>query len=229
MNIIAMQLKNNYYNYNMKKELSIEEIVDYVLKEDLIDKNITIQVYEELVHLGHFLNSLKPHNILEIGARGGTFLLFNMVSTGTKIAVDMDSVFKDSIYLSMIGEDFHFLNADSQSIDTFEKVKSICPQFDFIFIDGDHSYEGVKRDFELYKQLLSPRGYIAFHDIDPNHVFRDIYSDDESKTGKVRRFWEELDYGSKVEIICQKSNGKGYVPYNHSIKEHFGGIGIWRP
>jgi hypothetical protein len=83
--------------------------------------------------------------------------------------------------------------------------------------------------FELYKQLLSPRGYIAFHDIDSNHVFKDIYSDDEPKTGKVRRFWEELNYGSKVEIICQKSNGKGYVPYNHSIKEHFGGIGIWKP
>ena len=94
----------------MKNELSIEEIADYILEKDLIDKNITIQVYEEIVHLGHFLNSLKPHNILEVGARGGTFLLFSKLSTGTKIAIDMDSVFKDSIYLSMIGEDFHFLN-----------------------------------------------------------------------------------------------------------------------
>jgi predicted O-methyltransferase YrrM len=213
----------------MGKELSIEEIVSYVLEKNLIDKNITIQVYEELVHLGHFLNSLKPHNILEVGARGGTFLLFSKLSTGTKIAVDLDSEFKDNIYLSMLGEDFYFLNENSQSIETFEKIKGICPQFDFIFIDGDHSYEGVKRDFELYKELLSPRGYIAFHDIDPDHAFRNIYSSDESKTGKVRRFWEELDFGTKVEIICQKSNGKGYVPYDSSIKEHFGGIGIWRP
>ena len=229
MNIIAMQLKNNYYNYNMKNELSIEQIADYILEQDLINKNITIQVYEEIVHLGHFLNSLKPHNILEVGARGGTFLLFSKLSTGTKIAVDIDTAFKDSIYLSMLGEDFHFLCGNSQSVETFERVKSICPQFDFIFIDGDHNYEGVKRDFELYKELLSPRGYIAFHDIDPNHVFRDIYSPNEPKTGKVRRFWEELNYGTKVEIICQKSNGKGYVPYDSSIKEHFGGIGIWRP
>jgi predicted O-methyltransferase YrrM len=213
----------------MKKDLSIEEIVNYVLKEDLINNNVTIQVYEELVHLGHFLNSLKPHNILEVGARGGTFLLFNMISTGTKIGIDLDDSFKNSIYLSMIGEDFYFLCEDSQSIETFEKVKKICSQFDFIFIDGDHNYEGVKRDFELYKQLLSPRGYIAFHDIDSNHVFRDIYSDNEPKTGKVRRFWEELDYGTKVEIVCQKSNGKGYVPYDKNIKEHFGGIGIWKP
>ena len=94
----------------MKNELSIEQIAEYILEKDLINKNITIQVYEEIVHLGHFLNSLKPHNILEVGARGGTFLLFSKLSTGTKIAVDMDSVFKDSIYLSMIGEDFHFLN-----------------------------------------------------------------------------------------------------------------------
>ena len=41
--------------------------------------------------------------------------------------------------------------------------------------------------------------------------------------------WKELDYGTKVEIICQKSNGKGHVPYDKNIKEHFGGIGIWKP
>ncbi len=213
----------------MKENLTIEEIVTYVLDSSLVDKNVTIQVYEELVHLGHFLNSHKPHNILEIGARGGTFLLFSMVSTGTKVAVDLDDTFKNTIHLSMLGEDFHFLAEDSQSDETFEKVKSICPQYDFIFIDGDHSYKGVKRDFELYKNLLSPRGYIAFHDIDPNHVFRNVYSPNEPKTGKVRRFWEELDYGTKVEIICQKSNGTGYVPYDRNIKEHFGGIGIWKP
>lgn len=213
----------------MENNLSVEKIVNHILDQDLISKNITIQVYEEILHLGHFLNSFKPHNILEIGARGGSFLLFSKLSTGTKIAVDIDSVFKDSIYLSMLNEDFHFLHADSQSPETLERVRSICPQFDFIFIDGDHSYEGVKKDFELYKQLLSPRGYIAFHDIDSNHVFRDIYSEYEPKTGKVRRFWEELDYGTKVEIICQKSNGKGHVPYDKNIKEHFGGIGIWKP
>jgi len=148
----------------MKNELSIEEIADYILEKDLINKNITIQVYEEIVHLGHFLNSLKPHNILEVGARGGTFLLFSKLSTGTKIAVDMDSVFKDSIYLSMIGEDFHFLNADSQSIETFEKVKSICPQFDFIFIDGDHSYDSCKEDINMWLPKIKQGGIIAGHD-----------------------------------------------------------------
>jgi Methyltransferase domain len=36
--------------------------------------------------------------------------------------------------------------------------------YDFIFIDADHSYEGVKRDTELLLPLVSPTGFILWHD-----------------------------------------------------------------
>jgi predicted O-methyltransferase YrrM len=35
---------------------------------------------------------------------------------------------------------------------------------DLLFIDGDHSYEGVKRDWELFAHHLSPFGVAIFHD-----------------------------------------------------------------
>jgi len=35
---------------------------------------------------------------------------------------------------------------------------------DFLFIDGDHSIEGCKLDFELYAHKVVKGGYIAFHD-----------------------------------------------------------------
>ena len=35
---------------------------------------------------------------------------------------------------------------------------------DFIFIDGDHNYEAVKRDFELYYPKVREDGLIFFHD-----------------------------------------------------------------
>jgi predicted O-methyltransferase YrrM len=36
--------------------------------------------------------------------------------------------------------------------------------YDLIFIDADHSYEGVRRDTALALPLLAPSGYIVWHD-----------------------------------------------------------------
>ncbi len=36
--------------------------------------------------------------------------------------------------------------------------------FKFIFIDGDHSLEGVRIDTEVAVRLLAPGGIIAWHD-----------------------------------------------------------------
>jgi predicted O-methyltransferase YrrM len=38
-------------------------------------------------------------------------------------------------------------------------------KFDFIFIDGDHSYEATMENFCVALQLLNPEGVIAFHDV----------------------------------------------------------------
>jgi predicted O-methyltransferase YrrM len=33
-----------------------------------------------------------------------------------------------------------------------------------VFIDGDHSYEGLKADWEGWSRLIAPGGIIALHD-----------------------------------------------------------------
>ena len=47
-------------------------------------------------------------------------------------------------------------------------VKNIDPvelgTFDFIFIDGDHSYEGIEIDTEYCEKILNPGGVISWHD-----------------------------------------------------------------
>lgn len=49
---------------------------------------------------------------------------------------------------------------DSRTFDTSPYSESM----DYIFIDGDHSYEGVKNDTEKALQLLKPGGIIVWHD-----------------------------------------------------------------
>lgn len=54
-------------------------------------------------------------------------------------------------------------------------------KIDFLFIDGDHSYEGVKKDFLLYSKLLSEHGIIMIHDTDPIYEETLIVSEDAKK------------------------------------------------
>lgn len=73
-------------------------------------------------------------------------------------------------------QELHILRANSQLQTTATAVKDILHgrAIDFLFIDGDHRYSGVKRDYELYSPLVRPGGIIAFHDTDPviNRAYR---------------------------------------------------------
>jgi len=51
-------------------------------------------------------------------------------------------------------------------------------KIDLLFIDGDHSYEGVKEDFDLYSTILSPKGIIILHDTDKEYEETLIISED---------------------------------------------------
>jgi predicted O-methyltransferase YrrM len=44
------------------------------------------------------------------------------------------------------------------------KVRNITSKIDLLFIDGDHSYEGVKTDWDLYSPLLKSGSCVVFHD-----------------------------------------------------------------
>jgi len=39
-------------------------------------------------------------------------------------------------------------------------------KYDYIILDGDHSYEGLAKDYELYCDMLRPKGLLVFDDYD---------------------------------------------------------------
>ena len=51
-------------------------------------------------------------------------------------------------------------------------------KIDYLHIDGDHSYEGVKKDFELYSTIMSENGIITIHDIDQTYHDTFIVTED---------------------------------------------------
>jgi len=50
------------------------------------------------------------------------------------------------------------------STEVVHSVREVAPRLDILFIDGDHSYAGVKADWETYKGFLKPGATVIFHD-----------------------------------------------------------------
>jgi len=202
--------------------MEVKALIDKAVA-DHNEKGISLlQVEEEITTLAHIVKSMAPINYLEIGIHcGSAFTLLGSLCSGKKLGVDIKLPWPQECMEEIEKvAGAHLLMGDSPLTSTFDKVVEFCPQYDLIFIDGDHTYEGVKKDFEMYRGLLSPNGIIVFHDIDPNHRYGD------GDAGQVYKFWQELDEGSKTDIICSRGGGRirigGYL-------EGFGGIGIWRP
>lgn len=69
------------------------------------------------------------------------------------------------IYMTHFGKATAFCGT---SDDFFKHTSGIIPpQIGFAFIDGEHHYEFVKRDFENIYKLLVPNGVICLHDTYP--------------------------------------------------------------
>ncbi len=152
-----------------------------------------IQNHEEILALLRLLKAVRPSRVMEIGtANGGTLLMFSrvMAPDGRLISIDLPGgpggggypEWKVPLYraFAMPGQDLELIRGDTHDPDALRRTEAWLAgdRLDFLFIDGDHSYEGVKQDFETFGPLVRPGGIIAFHDI-------------EFCEG-VRQFWQEL-------------------------------------
>lgn len=152
---------------------------------------------------------LRPRRVLEIGtAKGGSLYLWTQAALedATLVSVDLPAGDFGGAYptcripfynaFARSGQRMHLLLADSHDPATRAKVQGLFAQqpIDFAFIDGDHTYEGVKADFLQYGPLVRPGGLIAFHDILPRP---------DMPTIQVDRLWGEL----RKQYECQELIG----------------------
>jgi hypothetical protein len=58
-----------------------------------------------------------------------------------------------------------------KSLNIFKRSSTKEWKIDYLHIDGDHSHSGSLEDFQNYKNLMSPRGIITFHDTKPYNYY----------------------------------------------------------
>lgn len=175
------------------------------------------QKKEELIEFIKLIKRAKPKRILEIGtSEGGTLFFFSKFAAPDAkiITIDLPIIRSYASYspakipffklYKSKQQKIQFLRKDSHQTSTIKKVKKILKNYklDVLFIDGDHTYEGVKKDFDNFSPFIRKNGIIAFHDI--------IEHPPESNC-KVSQFWNEIknNYDYKEIIIRKDENWAG--------------------
>lgn len=175
--------------------------------------------FESLLQHVFGRNSIKT--VLEIGTcGGGSLFCFCRMAAPDALVISVDlpggffgggaPAWKQRLFKGFVltGQRLHLLRLNSHDRSTYERVQELLAgkKLDFLFIDGDHTFEGVKQDFEMYSPLVRPGGFVGFHD-----TLNDAPIDTKEFGHKigVGRYWRSLR-----------------DRYRHWDFEHSGTIGI---
>jgi len=169
----------------------------------IADQAITNGAQQKPAELAEFLGLLRscdPQVIVEIGSySGGTLYAWTRIAP---VVIGIDNtlnVLRQEFSAQMIIGDSH----STKTVAVLEQRLAGRP-IDCLFIDGDHSYDGVRQDYEMYQTLVRPGGLIAFHDI-VTHQY--------ALGCEVVKLWCEVRDESAVEIVSTEG-------------DHWGGIGV---
>lgn len=111
--------------------------------------------------LNHLATKYNLKRYLEVGLQRPE-QNFDKIICEYKVSVDPDPNAHAS-FLMTSDDYFKGLNG----IYVLEINSVIDPKFDLVFIDGLHTAEQVKKDFENALKILSPNGFICLHDCNP--------------------------------------------------------------
>lgn len=133
--------------------------------------------------LTHFAKDLDL--VVELGTNIGTTSILLKAVAKRVCTVDVfeaveliEDETQRGIYTKSFIINQHYFNTIKKKLDPFKIEVGRCLSYvyadafipgsvDMVFIDADHSYEGVKRDFEAWFDKIKKGGYFAFHDCVP--------------------------------------------------------------
>ncbi|MGH9349333.1 MAG: class I SAM-dependent methyltransferase [Vicinamibacterales bacterium] len=187
---------------------------------EIVDEAFAIglqQIREEILELATYLAARPLRHVLEIGAAaGGSFYIWCRLADprGKKVSVDLPggiyggepqanrmTRYRRDRMMRGWAPGVHLVAGISASDEVRSQVAAVlgADRLDLLFIDGDHTYEAVKADFELYSRFVSPSGAIAFHDINDTAFHR-------AQNVGVARLWSALE-GDKREFNARREWG----------------------
>ena len=167
----------------------------------------------EISALACLVQAAKPRVLVEIGTHlGGTLFIWVRTNPQLELAVSIDlpggefgggyDARRVKLYREFAADRpqtcMEFLRADSHAPSSLATLKQMLDgrSIDFLYVDGDHTYKGVRMDFEMYSPLVRQGGLIAFHDIVTS-----------GSSHEVCRFWNEIKPAYRHEEFVEDPRG----------------------
>jgi cephalosporin hydroxylase len=190
------------------------------------------QIPSELLGFIEYAVVKEPRTYVEIGTeRGATNLVVANGVPSIELAVGVDLYVLNRTRLDRLsspGARFVAVDGDSSARSTVARVEEILNgrTIDLLFIDGDHTFGGVLKDFRAYRPLVTPGGMIAFHDIVPDQMLREpscLKRSNGGDGGEVPILWQILraQFESKEFVADrnQLARGIGALLNDPSVQE----------
>lgn len=171
------------------------------------------------IHYSLIVN-LKPKRVLCIGSRTGfipAILSLAVKENGFGVVDFVDADYDETHPKAWTGigfwkkvnikKYFSFLdikkNLNFYLMTSEEFYKKFKYRYQYIYIDGDHSYEGVKKDYLMFWRRLDKYGLMVFHDVV-------VKKQKDLPLFGVWRLWQEIK-ANKIIFPFPKESGLGIV------------------
>jgi predicted O-methyltransferase YrrM len=161
------------------------EDLDFLFTSSQLDHGVASLRFDEAALLYRLARDAGTATIAEIGRfkGGSTLIMASAMTPGSTlwsydlhvparpdlVGADLDEELASALERLAVGDGVHLVVGDSLQVD--------LPQgpIDLLFIDGDHSYEGAKADFERWAPRVRDGGHLLFHDAIDTGSYGNVY------------------------------------------------------
>jgi len=170
MDSILAEHRSGKAHYDALKE-TVEKTIEgrcchhHVVILNILVKLYPVQIYLEIgVHNGTSMSYVVNQTVKPVQCIG--IDLFSSTERYARDAITIGRSEQNITSLNTSHSTIHLLKGDSQSESMVRRVKNalISNLVDLLFIDGDHEFAGVERDFLLYSPFVRSGGLIVFDD-----------------------------------------------------------------
>lgn len=175
-------LDNMPFDLPVKGPLEFEHLAGLFASTSL-DHGVIAMTVRQTAYLFGLVRQMQARKVIEIGRyKGGSTLVIAAAMQGRGALWSID-----------IGEKEARLHGDTAARPFDRQVEDICRQFglraelivgdsrtvevdtgevDLVFIDGDHSYQGVKNDFDRFGRRVRLGGAVLLDDVFDEGIFK---------------------------------------------------------